>query len=125
MNDTVTIIIFIKELKCTQLATRIYEKDPHTLTDATKEVEKFHTAQLTATIIPASTVNMMSNEEDQCLQCQESDNIAGHCPHMQCYECDDYSHMVMDCLHKIPSSGRPAPHHEAHKSHNNRNHSED
>ena len=46
------------------LARRIYETDPHTLTDAIKEVEKLHAAQqLTTTIIPASTVNMMSKKK--------------------------------------------------------------
>ena len=77
-NDTATIRIFIKGLRNTHsLATRIYGKDPHTLTDTMNEVEKLHAAQqLTATIIPASTVNMMSNEDDQCFQCQESGHIA-------------------------------------------------
>ena len=64
-NEAATIRIFIKGLRnAHSLATRIYEKDPYTLTDAIKEVEKLHTAQVTTTIIPTSTVNMMSNEED-------------------------------------------------------------
>ena len=77
-NDAATIRIFIDGLRnAHSLATRIYEKDPHTLTDAIKEVEKLHAAQhLNTTIIPASTVNMMSNKEDQCFQCQESGHIA-------------------------------------------------
>ena len=44
--------------------------------DATTEVEKLNTTQLTMTIIPSSMVNMMSNEEDQCFQCQEPGHIA-------------------------------------------------
>ena len=69
--------IFIKGLRnAHSLATRIYEKDPHTLTDAIKGVEKLHAAQLTATFTPASTVNMMSNEKDQCFQWQDPGCIA-------------------------------------------------
>ena len=69
-NDTATIRIFVKGLRNTQsLVARIYEKDPQTLKDAITEVEKLNPAQqLTATILPSSTVNMMSNEDDQCFQ---------------------------------------------------------
>ena len=65
-NDAATIRIFIKGLKdAPSLATRIYEKYPHTLTDTIREVGKFHKVQeLTATIIPSSIVNIMLNEED-------------------------------------------------------------
>ena len=75
MNDAATIRIFIKGLKnAHSLAARIYEKDPQTLTDAITEVEKLNAAQqLTATIIPSSTVNMMSNEEDQCFNAKNQD----------------------------------------------------
>ena len=49
------------------LATHIYEKGPQTLADTIMEVEKLQAAQqLTATLLPSSTVNVMSNEEDQC-----------------------------------------------------------
>ena len=42
------------------------------LTDAISEVEKLNGAQqLTGTIITPSTVNVMSNEENCCFQCQE------------------------------------------------------
>ena len=45
MNDMATIRIFIKGLKNTKsLAARIYEKDPHTLTDAITELEKLNAA---------------------------------------------------------------------------------
>ena len=77
-NNAATIRIFIKGLKDTHvLATRIYEKGPQTLADAISEVEKLQAAQqLTATLIPSSTVNVMSNEEDHCFQCQEAGHIA-------------------------------------------------
>ena len=42
------------------------------LTDAISEVEKFKaTQQLTAMIIPPSMVNVMSNKDGCCFQCQE------------------------------------------------------
>ena len=65
------------------LATLIYEKGPQTQADAIAEVEKLQaTQQLTATLIPSSTVNVMSHEEDHCFQCQESGHIAYHCPNV-------------------------------------------
>ena len=77
MNNATTIRIFVKRLKnAHNLAAHIYEKGPQTLTDAISEVEKLHaTQQLTATLIPSSTVNVMSHEENQCFQCQESGHI--------------------------------------------------
>ena len=29
------------------------------------------------------------------------------CPHIQCYDCDNYGHVAMDCPDKIPPSGTP------------------
>ena len=76
-NDTATIRIFVKGLRnAHSLAANIYEKDPQTLKDAITGVEKFNAAQLTTTIIPSSKVNMMSNEDYQCFQCQEPGHIA-------------------------------------------------
>ena len=69
--------------------------------DAISEVETLQTTQqLTATLIPSSTVNVMSYKEDCCFQCQESGHIAHHCPNVQCFECDEYGHIVMDCPHR-------------------------
>ena len=67
-NNAATIRIFIKGLKNTHtLAARVYEKGPQTLTDTISEVEKLQAAQqLTATLLPSSTVNVMTNEGDQC-----------------------------------------------------------
>ena len=85
-NITVTIKIFVKRLKNAHcLATRIYGKGPQTLADAIAEVERLQaTQQLTATLIPSSTVNVMSHEEECCFQCQESGHISCHCPNVQC-----------------------------------------
>ena len=78
MNDVATIRIFIKGLRnAHSLSTCIYEKGPKTLNDAISEVEKLNAVQqLTATITTPSMVNMMTNDEDRCFQCQEHDHIA-------------------------------------------------
>ena len=75
------------------------------------------TQQLTAMIILASTVNVMSNKEDCCFQCQEPGHIAWHFTHINCYECDEYGYIIMDCPHRIPPSKTPVTHHMAHKGH--------
>ena len=67
-NDVATIRIFIKGLENAHtLATRINEKGPQSLADAHhQEVEKLQTAQqLTSTLLPSSSVNTMSSDEDQ------------------------------------------------------------
>ena len=75
-NDAATIRFFVKGLKNGHsLAMHIYDKGPQTLTDAILEVEKLNaTQQLTAVIIPLSTVNVMSNS-DCCFQCQEPGHV--------------------------------------------------
>ena len=74
-NDAPTIRIFIKGLKNAHtLATGVYEKGPQSLADAIKEVEKLQAAQrLTATLIPSSSVNVMSSDDDKCFQCRNWD----------------------------------------------------
>ena len=83
-NNASTIRIFSKGLKnAHSLATQIYEKGPQTLTDAISEVEKLQaTQQLTTTLVPSSTVNIMSKAEYHCFQCKESGHIACHCPNV-------------------------------------------
>ena len=77
-NSATTIRIFVKGLRnAHMLATQVYEKGPQTLADAIGEVEKLQAAQqLTATLIPSSTMNVMSHEEDCFFYCQESGHIA-------------------------------------------------
>ena len=67
-NNAATIWIFVKGLKNAHtLAAHVYEKRPQTLVDAISEVENLQAAQqLTASLLPSSTVNVMSNEGDQC-----------------------------------------------------------
>ena len=121
-NDAATIRIFIKGLRNTHsLAAWMYEKDPQILKDTITEIEKLNAAQqLTTTIFPSLMVNMMSNEEDQCFQCQEPGHIAQYCPHIRCYECDDYGLIIMDFPHKIPPLGTLVPHYKAHRNHHTR-----
>ena len=114
-NSAATIRIFVKGHT---IAAWIYEKGQQTLADTISKVEKLQVAQLTATLLPSSTVNVMSHEEDHCFQCQESDHIAHHCPYVHCFsfKCNEYGHILVHCLHQIPPSGTPACHHRP-KSH--------
>ena len=109
-NDATTIRIFIKGLKnVNTLATRVYEKGPQNLADAIKEVEKLQAAQqLTSILLPSSSVNTMSSDEDKCFQCQEFGHMACYCHCIRCFDCDDYGHVAADCPDKIPPSGIPA-----------------
>ena len=110
--DAATIRIFIKSLKnAHSLATCIYEKGPQMLSNAISEVKKLNAVQqLTATITPPSMVNKMSNDKDWCFQYQECSHIARNCPSIRCFECDEFDHIIMDCLHRIPPSGTPTKH---------------
>ena len=121
-NNAATIRIFVKGLKNTPtVAASIYEEGPQTLTDAISEVEKLQAAQqLTAILLPSSTVNVMTNEEDQCFQCQELGHFTHNCPNMHCFECNEYGHIVVDWLDRIPPSGTPACHRRWHTRHHTR-----
>ena len=109
-NDTATIRIFLKGLKNAHtIATKVYEKGPQTLSEAIREVEKLQAAQqITSSLLPASSVNTMSSDNDRCFQCQEVGHMAHYCPHIRCYDCNNYGHVAMDCPDKILPSGTPA-----------------
>ena len=98
-NDAEIIRIFIKGLRNVHtLATKVYEKGPQSLADAIKEVEKLQAAQqLTATLLPSSSVNVMSSNVDKCFQCQELGHMAHHCPHIKCFDCGENGHVAADC----------------------------
>ena len=91
-NDAATIRIFINRLRNAHtLATRVYENGPQSLADAIREVEKLQASQqLTATLLPSSSVNVMSSNDDKCFQCQELVHMACHCAHIKCFDCDEY-----------------------------------
>ena len=111
-NDAATIRIFLKGLKNAHtIVTKVYEKGPQTLTEAIKEVEKLQAAQqITSTLLPTSSVNTMSSDNDRCFQCQEIGHMACYCLHIWCYDCDNYGHVTMDCPDKILPSGTLACH---------------
>ena len=77
-NDATTIRIFIKGLKnALTLATRVYKKGLQRLANAVKEVEKLQAAQqLMSTLLPSSSVNTMSSNDEKCFQCQEIGHTA-------------------------------------------------
>ena len=109
-NDAATIQIFLKGLRNVHtIATKVYEKGPQTLSEAIKEVEKLQAAQqITSSLLPTSSVNTMSSDNDRCFQCKEVGHMARYCPHIRCYDCDSYGHVAMDCPDKILPSGTPA-----------------
>ena len=109
-NDAATIRIFIKGLENAHtLATKVYEKGPQNLADTIREVEKLQTAhQLASTLLPPSSVNIMSSDNNKCFQCQETGHMACYCPHIRCFYCDNYGHIAADCPNKILPSGIPA-----------------
>ena len=65
-NSAAALRIFVKGLKNTDtLGAEVYENGPQMLADAIRKVEKLQTAhQLLSTLLPSSTVNVMSHEED-------------------------------------------------------------
>ena len=109
-NDAATIRIFLKGLKNAHtIGTTVYKKGPQTLAEAIKEVEKLQAVQqITSTLLPTSSVNTMSSNNDRCFQCQEISHMTCYCPHIWCFNCDNYRHVAMDCPDKIPLSGTPA-----------------
>ena len=87
----------------------MYEKGPQTLSETIKEVEKLQAGQpITSTLLPTSSVNTMSSDNNKCFQCQETGHMACYCPHIRCFDCDKYGHVATDCPDKIPPSGTPA-----------------
>ena len=137
-NDATTIRIFLKGLKNAHtIATKVYKKGSQTLVETIKEVEKLQAAQqIMSTLLPTSSVNTMSSDNDKCFQCQETSHMACYCPHIRCFDCDRYGHVAADCPDKIPPSGTPACHrsnttnrpdgsasrHHSHNRHSHHNH---
>ena len=115
-NNAAMIWIFIWGLKnAYTLASWVYKKRPQTLANTISEAEKLQAAQqLTATLLPSLTVNVMSSEDDRCFQCQELGHMAHHCPHIKCFYCNEYGHITADCPDKILPSGTLVCHNKLH-----------
>ena len=92
------------------MANKVYEKGPQTLVEAIKEVEKLQAAQqITPILLPTSSVNTISSDNDKCFQCQETSHMAHYCPHIRCFDCNKYGHVAADCPDKIPTIRHTRP----------------
>ena len=61
-----------------------------------------------STLLPSSSVNTMSSDDDKCFQCQETGHMACYFPCIRCFNCNDYGHVTADYPNKILPSGIPA-----------------
>ena len=95
------------------IAGKVYEKNPQTLSEVIRLVEKLNTAQeVTATLSPPM-VNVMCND-DNCYVCRKKGHIGHHCPQAQCYNCDDFRQFALNCPENIAPSGTPHNHNRSH-----------
>ena len=39
----------------------------------------------------------MSSDYDRCFKCQETSHMACYCPHIRCFDGDNYDHVAVDC----------------------------
>ena len=85
-------------------AGKVYEKDPQTLSKVIILVGKLNTAQHITATLSSPMVNVMSND-DNCVVCRKEGHIGGHCPRVQCYNCDDLVILHKICPKKIALSG--------------------
>ena len=105
-NYTAAIYIFVQGLRdAHNVAEKVYEKDPKTLSEVIKLVEKLDTAQVTATLSPPME-NMMYNDEN-CFVCSMKDNIGHNCPQAQYYNCDDFGILTKTTQRKLLHLGHP------------------
>ena len=116
-NDTVAIHIFAKGLRyAPTIASKIYKKDPQTLAEVIKLVEKLSAAHQLTTALTPSTFIMMSGD-DECFVCGWTGHFGSHCSDAQCYGSDEFGHFAQDFLHKVPPSGKPCHHRRSHSRH--------
>ena len=52
----------------------------------------------------------MLSDDDKCFQWQETGHTAHYCPHVRCFDCDNYGPVAADHPNKIPTTGIPARH---------------
>ena len=77
------------------ITSKIYEKNPQTLAEVIRLVEKLSAIhQLTATINP-SIVSMMSGH-DRCFVFGWTGHFACHCHDAQCFGCNEFGHFAQD-----------------------------
>ena len=81
-SNTAAICIFKGLQNPHNIAAKIYEKGPQTLSEVIKLVEKFNKAQQVIATLTSSTVNMMLND-DQCFVSGMAGHIGHHYPNMQ------------------------------------------
>ena len=55
-------------------------------------------------MLPPSLVNTISSDNDKCFQCQETGHMACYCPHIRCFDCNNYGRVTADFPDKIPPS---------------------
>ena len=70
---------------------KIYEKNPQTLSEVIRIVEKFNEAQQVTAMLTPFMVSMMSND-GRCFVCGQTGHFCCHGPNVQCYSCDEFSH---------------------------------
>ena len=54
-----------------------------------------------STLLPSSSVNTMSSDDEKCFQCQELGHMACCCPHIRCFDCNNYGHVTANCPDKF------------------------
>ena len=89
---------FCKRLyRCTHNHVQNNEKDPQTLAEVIRLVEKLSEAHQLMTTLTPSTVSMMSGV-DKCFVCGQTGHFGHHCPDTQCYGCDKFGHFTRTAL---------------------------
>ena len=101
-SGTTAIHIFVKGLwDAHNIAAKVYEKEPQTLSEVIKLLEKFKMAQqVTATLSPPM-MSMMSND-DRCFACGRKGHIGHNCPNAKCYNCNGFGHFTKTAQRKSP-----------------------
>ena len=109
-NDTAAIHIFIKDLKDTyNIAEKVYKRDPQTLSEVIRLVEKLNTIQQVTDIVSPSMVNMMSND-DNYFVFRKKGHIGCHFLWAQCCNSNDFGDYAQDCFKKIAPLRTPHHH---------------